>query len=322
MATGLIAPTVNPATPSIATTSPYDLTKISQVPTATSLIGTNTTGATPIQTSTAQNTPSNVASVTASPTNVARTITNPETVSGQLNSLLSSDSRYIQSARNSGLETANSRGLINSSLAAGTSEKAAIDAALPIAQGDAGTYANAGQSAQQANQDVNLTGYKSLLDSAQQAENFKQSTQQNAQNIAGNLAIQKQSQDATSQLQTTLKNMDINMNLNTLEATSRDAFTKSVGPIIQQATDAINKINTTPDEQLSADAKATAVNTQQALLQSQLNTMSSLYNYKLAWNTPSVQPGTAANTNVNTATSSNTVKPYGGLANLPRQITG
>lgn len=67
---------------------------------------------------------------------------NPEkqTVAGQMNQLLDSDSSYIQQARQSGAEQAASRGLLNSSISAGASQKAAIDAAMPIAQQDAKAY--------------------------------------------------------------------------------------------------------------------------------------------------------------------------------------
>lgn len=63
-----------------------------------------------------------------------------DTVAGQLNTLLSSGSPYIERARYSAAETANSRGLLNSSMAAGAGEAAAIDAALPIASQDAGIF--------------------------------------------------------------------------------------------------------------------------------------------------------------------------------------
>jgi len=62
------------------------------------------------------------------------------TVAGQMNGLLESNSSYIKNARQNGENYAASRGLLNSSIAAGASGKSAIDAALPIAQQDASTY--------------------------------------------------------------------------------------------------------------------------------------------------------------------------------------
>lgn len=63
-----------------------------------------------------------------------------DTVKHQMETLLDSDSRYITQARQSGREFAASRGLLNSSIAAGAAERSAIEAALPIAQQDAQTY--------------------------------------------------------------------------------------------------------------------------------------------------------------------------------------
>ena len=60
-----------------------------------------------------------------------------DTVSGQLDTLLSEDSKFLTRARTSGKQYAASRGLLNSSMAAQATEAAAIDAAMPIAQQDA-----------------------------------------------------------------------------------------------------------------------------------------------------------------------------------------
>ena len=71
------------------------------------------------------------------------------TVAGQLNTLLNSESPYLQQAKNAGEKQAASRGMLNSSMSAGASQASAIQAALPIAQQDASTFAKA-QSAEQA----------------------------------------------------------------------------------------------------------------------------------------------------------------------------
>lgn len=63
-------------------------------------------------------------------------------VTKQLNGLLDSNSDYMKQARTSGAEYANTRGLLNSSIGAGASQKAAISAALPIAQQEANTANN------------------------------------------------------------------------------------------------------------------------------------------------------------------------------------
>ena len=64
-----------------------------------------------------------------------------QTVQGRVDDLLKQDSPYLQDARTRTAQVANTRGLINSSIAAGAGELAAIQAATPIAAQDAG-FAN------------------------------------------------------------------------------------------------------------------------------------------------------------------------------------
>jgi hypothetical protein len=63
-----------------------------------------------------------------------------DTVAGQMSGLLSRASPFITRARTAAAQTMNARGGLNTSMAAGAGEAAAIDAALPIATADAGTY--------------------------------------------------------------------------------------------------------------------------------------------------------------------------------------
>lgn len=72
-----------------------------------------------------------------------------ELVSNQMNGLLAQNSPYIQDARRQGYEYANSRGGLNSSIAAGAAQRSAIQAGLPIAQGDATAYQNTAAQNQQ-----------------------------------------------------------------------------------------------------------------------------------------------------------------------------
>ena len=55
-------------------------------------------------------------------------------VTGSLEQMLAPNSAYIQNARQRGLEQAATRGGINSSIAAGAAERAAIEAAAPLVQ--------------------------------------------------------------------------------------------------------------------------------------------------------------------------------------------
>lgn len=74
-----------------------------------------------------------------------RQITPNELVANQLQGLLDSDSAYMNNARLRGQEFAASRGMLNSSIAAGASQRSALEAAMPIAQSDADAYRTANQ---------------------------------------------------------------------------------------------------------------------------------------------------------------------------------
>jgi hypothetical protein len=74
-----------------------------------------------------------------------RQVTPNELVQNQLNGLLSNENPYIRNARQRGAEYAASRGSINSSIGAGASQRAALEAAMPIAQADADVYRQANQ---------------------------------------------------------------------------------------------------------------------------------------------------------------------------------
>lgn len=117
----------------------------------------------------------------------AKEVTANQTVAGQLKDLLATDSPYLEQGREVGRRYAASRGLLSSDLAAGYAEGARIGAALPIAQQDASTFAQAARQYQahletlieQANQgDINAqlqlqaAGYNSQLSAQQHAQNL------------------------------------------------------------------------------------------------------------------------------------------------------
>lgn len=76
-------------------------------------------------------------------------------VSTQMDTLMDKNSSYLQQAGKAGERTAQARGLLNSSMAAGAAQGAAMDRALPIAQQDAQTFAAAG-----------LAGYEGEINAA------------------------------------------------------------------------------------------------------------------------------------------------------------
>lgn len=72
-----------------------------------------------------------------------RNITPNELVSNQLQALLNRDSPYMRNAEQRGVEFAQRRGNLNSSIAAGSARRAALEAAMPIANADAQAYREA-----------------------------------------------------------------------------------------------------------------------------------------------------------------------------------
>jgi hypothetical protein len=68
-----------------------------------------------------------------------------QTVQGQLSGILAANSPLLQQAKANSLAQMNQRGLTNSSMAVGAGQQAVIASALPIAQQDASTFGQAGQ---------------------------------------------------------------------------------------------------------------------------------------------------------------------------------
>lgn len=98
-----------------------------------------------------------------------------QTVAGQVAKIIDPNSPIIQQARTQALQSANDRGLLNSSIAMTGADDAAYRAAIPIAQADAATYAKAAgynadtkttSDAFKANADNTLTGQKLSSDTS------------------------------------------------------------------------------------------------------------------------------------------------------------
>ena len=126
-----------------------------------------------------------------------------QTASGQLAGILDSGSPLMQQANTTGLQTANARGLLNSSLAAGASENAMIGAATPIATANASTYANAAQENAKAENAFKTTNAGNAFKAQENVYN---------QNVA--TANQQSSQIAQQQqnLQTQIAGMNTQLN--------------------------------------------------------------------------------------------------------------
>jgi len=138
-----------------------------------------------------------------------------ETVAGQMTGLLSSNNPYIAEGRQRGVEMANQRGLLNSSISAGAAEREGIKAAMPIATQDAATYFQQGR----ANQDIGAKtqgieqGQQYALQGQEQEAAIKQNLMQTEQGqqlekMREDAAIRGQMLDLDSQVRERLSGIE------------------------------------------------------------------------------------------------------------------
>lgn len=132
------------------------------------------------------------------------TITPDQTVAGQMNTLTDANNPFTQQARTRAQQTANQRGLLNTSMALTAADSAAYDAALPIAQADA---ANASKVAGYNTDQLYQTGVKNF-DAQNQAgiANASQANQMAQANLSAQ--TQKYINDQNTQTQMAIKTMD------------------------------------------------------------------------------------------------------------------
>ena len=130
----------------------------------------------------------------AAVTNATATDWTPDTnstVQGQLSGILKTGSPLLDRAETKAAQAANSRGLLNSTMAITAGQSALYDAALPIAQQDASTFADAGKTNAQQRTQVGLANASAANSSAQQAAGFQQQSNLQTQDLAAQAAQQQ-----------------------------------------------------------------------------------------------------------------------------------
>ncbi len=174
---------------------------------------------------------------------------NTETVEGRLNELTSGDSKYVNLARNNAVRESNSRGLINSTIAAAAGEEKAIEAALPIAQQDASTYSD-----------------RSILNQSEQNKfNINQqsndlSMEINQQSADLNMKVDEFRSELSKSEEQWAKDLQTKMELTLAnEKLSNDVKMQYVQNIAQLTTDATNQITDIGLSDRTAEAQASAI---------------------------------------------------------------
>lgn len=180
-------------------------------------------------------------------------VTKDQTVQGQVQGIIASNSPLMQMAKTSALQQANAKGLANSSMAIGAGQMAMYNAALPMAQADAGTQANAAK-------------YKA--DTTNQAAQFNASAQNQVNQFN---TQQKNAQDQwnAGQLNDITKSkleFENRTQLASMEANYKTLMqvNQSASDMYQQAIKNISDIQTSPD--VTGAAKTTLINNQITLL--------------------------------------------------------
>ena len=206
---------------------------------------------------------------------------NISTVEGRMEGLLSSSSPYIKRARTGAKQQAASRGLLNSSIAAGAGEAAAIDAALPIAQQDASAENQFGLADLQAGHTQDTLRTEAELKSGLMGEEagYTSTLASEKAGYATDLAT-LQAGFEKDILQT---NYDFESQLKQMEFTSDEvkAIGSSVTLLGQTLSDKVAQIQT--DTTLDTDAKTTIIEQLQDMYQSQLNSVAAIYGVPITW---------------------------------------
>lgn len=133
------------------------------------------------------------------PTSVQRTVKPNETTQGQLSGLLQKGSPLLERARYNGRDSANSRGLLNSSMGSEAAEAAMLDASLRVAGADAQTYYDQSKTNQGYANQFNLNAQQNQFNTGLNEQQFKHNTALNDQSTEN--SIKQGAYDVTANTQ-------------------------------------------------------------------------------------------------------------------------
>tara|TARA_R110000868_G_scaffold198965_7_gene445561 strand:+ start:111 stop:1091 length:981 start_codon:yes stop_codon:yes gene_type:complete len=197
---------------------------------------------------------------TASQVNVA-----PESTSQfQLGKMLDSGSPLMKLSETQGLQQANKRGLLNSSIAVGAAQDSMIRAATPFAQQDASTYANAQTfNANAQNQSNQFSAAAQNTASLNNADIASRTQIQDKQN-----ASQQTIYDAVNANKLQIANLDVTAKqaLTKIDADNRQLLQTNINAADMYKQYAANLASISSNANLSQEAK-------DAALQNQINTL-------------------------------------------------
>ncbi|MES2183038.1 MAG: hypothetical protein V4505_00700 [Pseudomonadota bacterium] len=185
-------------------------------------------------------------------------VTPDQTVEGRINNLVNPNSPIIQQAMARAAQQANSRGLLNSSIATTAGQDAAYTAAMPIATADAATFAKA-------------AGYN--------ADESNQFAVQNA-NYQNTMAIQQFNADTQKQLSTLTAQQQADANKIAADNTTLLNTNAQAAQAFNQHS--VNLANINASSTMDTVAKRIAIANENASFQSQLNVLGSVAGLNLS----------------------------------------
>jgi hypothetical protein len=232
----------------------------------------------------------------------------------KLTGMLSTDSPYLEQARVTGQQQAQSRGLLNSTIAGQAGEAARIAAAQPFALQDAAATA-------QKNLSFQGFGQQASLDSGNNAAAQTRLTQQ----IASNETISDrdaQNKLALQQLQNDAQAKIANMNVSANSQDKAQAAATNASSIYTQNINAI-----IGNANIPADARQTLMDNAKNQLNANIAMIEQIYNLDLDWSGAGQQSGaglTGSLSNWGTQTAQSGAAAganYGGSNSLPANST-
>lgn len=226
---------------------------------------------------------------TEAPTFAPREISKAETVEGRMTRLTGGESPYIQQARQGAMETAQSRGLLNTTIAAGAGEREAIRAALPIATADAATAARAAESAQEAGQLAGVEGYRGEISSVlkEQEAGLQKGIAAQAGEIQGGLSAQEAGQRGALSEQEHRQRLELETKAQELtgDRGDQEVYVKLASGIQQEYQKLYAEIQGTADTIMDGTAKRVAIEALNRSTKSQMDMLGSLYEVDITWST-------------------------------------
>ncbi len=213
-----------------------------------------------------------------------REVDSKSTVQGQMNSLLDKGGDYMKRAETKGLQMANSRGLLNTSMAVGAAHGAAMDAAMPIATQDAQTYNNQSLTNQgysnQANQ-VNTQNEQTTNLANQAATNRSNEFNSSMQFDQWNAERDREQQEFMTRL-----NQSGSMQQMSAEASANlmGKYAETWDTIRQDSAIAIEKIQMLPASSADGAAKETMIQQEIARRDASITAMKAVFSSFPQWN--------------------------------------